>query len=303
MNDPEQASLSWPQTNTVDACLRHGSQRLALGKTPNSSRLDAELLLCHALGWTKTQLHTRITDPVTPAQLHDYWYLVKQRELGVPIAYLLGWKEFYSRHFWVRPGVLVPRPETELLVEQTLALLNHSPGPTQTLDLCCGTGCIGITLVLETLTGSVVCSDIDPEALSQARENARFYGVQDRLSLIESDLFENLSGLKFDLIVSNPPYIGTEFGPPPEPWVEEHEPHHALFSGPDGGNHLKQIVERAPEHLIEGGSLIVECAPFQAEKVEAWLEARGFTQTALWHDLSGLPRGVSGRWEGHSTNE
>lgn len=285
----------------MDSCLREGCQRLGTGKAPGSSRLDAELLLCHTLGWSKTQLHTRITDPISRNHLEEYQKLVKERERGVPIAYLLGWKEFYSRHFWVRPGVLVPRPETELLVERALALLNHSPGPTQTLDLCCGTGCIGITLVLETLTGSVICSDIDLQALKQTRENADFYGVQDRLSVLESDLFENLSGKKFDLIVSNPPYIGTEFGPRPEPWVEEHEPHLALFSGLDGGQHLERIVERAPEYLIEGGSLIVECAPFQAEKVEAWMESRGFTQTALWHDLSGLPRGVSGRWEGHSS--
>ncbi len=265
--------------------------------------LDSEVLLGHVLGWSRTKLHTYLYDPVPMSAREEYLRLLERRAQGVPVAYLTGWKEFYSRRFWVRPGTLVPRPETESLVDCALRLLAHSPGPGQVLDLCCGTGCIGITLVLESLLSRVVCSDIDPEAIAQTRENAEFYKVRERLEVVESDLFEGVSGRKFDLIASNPPYVGRKFGPRPEPWVEEHEPSLALFSGDDGLQLIERLVEEAPRYLVAGGSLLLECAPFQTERIEAWMVQRGFTQTSLWHDLSGLPRGVSGRWEGQLPDE
>lgn len=291
--------MKTPETgdSSVGACLRAATVQLS---DSGSARLDAELLLAHVMGWTRTDIHTRITDKIKDRALQDFWQLVRQRKTGVPVAYLVGWKEFYSRRFWVRPGVLVPRPETEVLVEKGLELLKHTPGATRVLDLCCGSGCIALTVALETLTGHVTASDIDGEALAQTRENIRFFGLEDRVSVVESDLFEQLQGQKFDLILSNPPYVGTEYGPAPDENVAAHEPDVALYSGEWGTEHLKAIAERAPAHLIEGGSLVVECASFQVERVEAWMSLRGFAQTQLWHDLSGLPRGVSGRWEGQS---
>ncbi len=298
MNSPEPERHSLRSARfTVGACLSSASGKLAhLG----SGRIDAEVLLGHVLGWTKTELHTRITDPVGEAHQLVFRDLVEQRRDGIPVAYLVGWKDFYSRRFWVRPGVLVPRPETEMLVDEALALLQRSPGATRILDLCCGTGCIGITLALETLTGQVVASDVDPVALKQTQENISFFGVEQRIRVVASDLFDALDPTPYDLIVTNPPYVGTKLGPRPEERVAMHEPNGALFSGQDGTDHLKAIVERAPAYLIEGGSLVLECACFQAEKIEAWMTDRGFAQTRLWHDLTGLPRGVSGRWEGKS---
>ena len=287
-----------PTEETVAGCLRDATRALNASPMCESSRLDAEVLLGHVLGWSKSKLHTHITDRIAERARQEFWALIARRKEGVPIAYLVGWKEFYGRRFWVRPGVLVPRPETELLVEVALGLLKQSPGASQLLDLCCGTGCIGVTMALETLTGQVTAVDVDPEALAQSEENVRFFGVESRVKVIESDLFKGLEGTLFDLIVSNPPYVGTDIGPRPDPEVVAHEPGGALFSGSDGTDHLQAIVERAPAHLIEGGSLVVECASFQAEKVEAWMAERGYSQTRLWHDLSGLPRGVSGRWEG-----
>lgn len=285
---------------TVGECLRNAARSLTSSSMVDSARLDAEVLLAHVLGWSKTEIHTRISDRVGERARQTFWELIRERHKGVPIAYLVGWKEFYSRRFWVRPGVLVPRPETELLVEEALRVLRQSPGATRVLDLCCGSGCIAITLALETLTGQVVASDVDPTALAQTEENVRFFAVENRVQVVESDLFAGLEGMTFDLIVSNPPYIGTDMGPRPDPEVAAHEPGIALFSGRDGTDHLKAIVERAPAYLIEGGSLVVECACFQAEKIEAWMDHCGYAQTHLWHDLSGLPRGVSGRWEGNS---
>jgi release factor glutamine methyltransferase len=282
---------------TVAEALQLATTTIGRGSS-ESPRLDAEVLLAHVANWNRTQLHRNIMDPLKEHIRQQFWELCEQREKGVPVAYLIGWKEFYSRRFTVRPNVLVPRPETELLVEKALAVLRRTPGPTRILDLCCGTGCIGITLALETLSASVVASDISVDAVELTQENIASLGVGERVRAVRSNLFSDLCKEAFDLIVSNPPYVGTDFGPKPEPQVAAHEPGLALFSGRDGTDHLKVIVERAPAYLIEGGSLVVECASFQAEKVEAWMEIRGYNQTCLWHDLRGLPRGVSGRWEG-----
>ncbi|MFA5506461.1 MAG: peptide chain release factor N(5)-glutamine methyltransferase [Vulcanimicrobiota bacterium] len=283
---------------TVAETLQQAVTRLGQGLDKSSPRLDAEVLLAHVQNWTRTELHCRITDPLPKSRYREFLRLLDERAQGVPIAYLVGYKEFFSRRFWVKPGVLVPRPETELLVEQALTELRKTPGPTRILDLCCGSGCIAITLCLETLGTTAVATDVSPDALAQSRENVCFFAVEERVEVVESDLFSALSKEAFDLIVSNPPYIGTEYGPRPDANVAGHEPALALYSGADGTEYLREIVERAPAHLIEGGSLVVECACFQAERVEAWMADRGFNQTCLWHDLSGLPRGVSGRWEG-----
>jgi release factor glutamine methyltransferase len=283
---------------TVAETLQQAVAQLGKGLDNASPRLDAEVLLAHVQNWTRTELHCRITDPLPEQQRARFLRLLEERVRGVPVAYLVGYKEFYSRRFWVRPGVLVPRPETELLVEHSLSELRRTPGPARILDLCCGTGCIAVTLCLETLSTVAVASDVSEAALSQTRDNVKFYGVEQRIKVVESDLFSALSKEAFDLIVSNPPYVGTDYGPAADANVAEHEPALALYSGPDGMEHLRNIVERAPAHLIEGGSLVLECASFQAERVEAWMDEKGFNQTCLWHDLSGLPRGVSGRWEG-----
>lgn len=295
----DSAPAAFPEAQvTVAQTLQSASRRLAEGAAPETPRLDAEVLLGHVTGWSRTELHKRIMDPLPERFRHPFWELLKQRITGVPVAYLVGWKEFYSRRFYVRPGVLVPRPETELLVERALELLSRTPGPTRLLDLCCGSGCIAVTLALETIGTSVVAGDVADVALEVCEENARYLGVSERIEIVKSDLFSQLPRKAFDLIVSNPPYVGTDFGPAPDPEVVAHEPTEALFSGRHGTDHIRVIVEEAPVHLIEGGSLILECAAFQAEKIEAWMSDRGYAQTRLWHDLQGLPRGVSGRWEG-----
>lgn len=284
---------------TVSGCLYSAVRALTASSSATTERLDAEVLLAHVLGWTKTEIHARITDPVLEEAQEKFWRLIECRCKGVPVAYLVGWKEFYGRRFGVRPGVLVPRPETELLVEQGLKLLRYSPGPARVLDLGSGSGCIGITIALEAQIDQVVVTDVAEDPLAQIKENIAYHGVEQRVLVLESDLFSQLKDKRFDLILSNPPYVGTEIGPRPDLGVVAFEPALALFSGRDGTEHLKAIVERAPRHLIEGGSLVVECASFQAEKVEAWMAELGYAQTRLWHDLTGLPRGASGRWEGY----
>lgn len=278
--------------------LHRATELLKAEGTTSSPRLDAEVLLGHVAHWSRTDIHIRLMDPLGEERTRTFWELLEERKRGVPVAYLIGVKEFYSRRFLVTEGVLIPRPETELLVEKSLQVLSRTPGATRVLDLCCGTGCIGITVALETPNTRVLCADISDQAVKVTRENLRRFGVEERVEVIKSDLFSTLGKQAFDLIVSNPPYVGTEFGPSPEPQVAEFEPGLALFSGAHGTDHLRAIVEQAPAHLMNGGSLVLECASFQAEKIEAWMTDIGYQQTCLWHDLSGLPRGVSGRWEG-----
>lgn len=287
-----------PENLSVAQTLYQATQVLKENGRSSSPRLDAEVLLGHAAGWTRTEIHTRLMDPLSSPHSKNFWNFLEERRKGVPIAYIVGWREFYSRRFKVSEGVLIPRPETEFLVESALQLLERSPGATKVLDLCCGSGCIGITMALETVSTEVVCSDVSKAALDATRHNVAYFGLEERVEVVESDLFSALGKQAFDLIVSNPPYVGTEYGPRPEPGVDLFEPSLALYSGSYGTDHLRKIVDTAPESLIVGGSLIVECAIFQAETVEAWLAEIGFQQTCLWHDLSGLPRGVSGRWEG-----
>lgn len=263
-----------------------------------SSRLDAELLMAHVLGFNRTQLYARLPDELAEDRLEDFERLIRERCRGVPVAYLLGIREFYSRTFQVSPAVLVPRPETETLVEHSLQLLGlNALAPAQILDVGTGSGCIAITIALERPGARVVASDIDSEALDQAAANVARHRVGDRVSLIQNDLLDELQVGLFDLIVSNPPYVGTQAGPPADPEVVEFEPSVALFGGPLGTELIDRLIQTAPGKLVEGGYLAMELAPFQAEGVEARMMERGFQDTRIVSDLSGLPRVVSGRWE------
>ncbi|MGE0490911.1 MAG: peptide chain release factor N(5)-glutamine methyltransferase [Vulcanimicrobiota bacterium] len=285
-----------PTATTVGGALDEGARRL-LSTRPRSPRLDAEMLLGHVLGLTRTELYARADQAVPASKLQDYRRLLDARETGVPVAYLVGWKEFYSRRFWVSPKVLIPRPETEVLVEEAMKVLSRQ-GLTRPriLDVGTGSGVLAITLALELPLAEVVAVDIESAAIEQALENARLHEVADRILFETCDLFEAVEG-RFDLIVSNPPYVGIDQGPRPEVAVVKNEPHQALFAGSQGLDVIERLVAGAPRHLNGGGEILLECAPFQVERVEAKLVDAGFHQTRIIPDLSGLPRAVAGRWE------
>lgn len=280
-----------------EACSRLNNRR-------SGARLDAEVMLAHLLGMNRTELYARARDALDGAIFQDFMELVERRLEGVPIAYLVGSKEFYSRKFWVSPAVLIPRPETEGLVEEGVRVLERQNlSRPRILDVGTGSGVVAITLALEFPLAQVVALDVDPMALEQAEENADFHGVSDRIRFEQSDLFEHFkaSGPQtFDLIISNPPYVGTDMGPRPEPEVVRYEPNQALFSGCQGLDLIERLISEGPDYLTAGGYLVIELAPFQAERVEAWMLERGFQQTKIAADLSGLPRVVSGRWERES---
>lgn len=260
-------------------------------------RLEARLLLQQATGLTASTLAAYPERLLDAPALAAYQALVARREQGEPIAYLLGSREFYGRDFHVAPGVLIPRPETELLVEQGVEKITtrtRSPTRPRILDMGCGSGAIALTLALECPDAAVTALDASPEALAIARENAQKLAAP--VEFIESDWFAALNPQeKFDLIVSNPPYIA---------WADPHlsqgdlrfEPRTALASGDDGLDALRQIIAAAPRFLEPDGWLLLEHGYDQAAAVYALLDAAGFQAIEQHRDLAGILRVSGGRY-------
>jgi len=269
-------------------------------RRPRTPRLDAELLLAYVLGQTRTQLFTRAFEALPPAHVEQFQQLLQQRGQGAPVAYLIGWKEFYGRRFVVTPDVLIPRPETELVVEEAIRCVERSGlARPRIFDCCTGSGCLAVTLALEVAEAQVRASDVCPKALEVAAENLRLHSLERRIKLFEGDLLRALppNAQRYDFIVSNPPYVATDAGPRPEEGVVHYEPNLALFGGRDGTDLLKRLVQESVHRLNPGGWLILEMAPFQIEGMEAFLQEQGYQHTQMLPDLSGLPRVLSGRWE------
>jgi release factor glutamine methyltransferase len=284
---------------TISSALDEATRYLSEAR-PRSPRLDAEVLLSHVLGESRTRLYSLAFRTLSDGDWDRFHAYLERRREGVPVAYLIGWKEFYSRRFVVTPDVLIPRPETELLVEHSLRLLAEA-GLTRprVLEIGTGSGCIAISLAMENHLAVLRATDISGAALEVAAENVASHHLERRVKLLEGNLFEALQGnpRRFDLIVSNPPYVGVDGGPRPEEGVVRNEPFAALFAGSDGLDVIRPLVVQAPHWLNPGGYLIMEMAPFQVEGVEARMVEQGFHDTRIVADLSGLPRVLMGRWE------
>ena len=278
------------------------AQALAAAQTLGLERLDAQLLLLHALGKTgdpsagRAWLLAHDTDALTGAVAQQFQALSLRRASGEPLAYLVGRKEFFGLELLVDARVLIPRPDTETLVQWALDLL-QSPDMAQApriLDLGTGSGAIALaiahTLQVAGRQGQVVAVDASADALSVARANA------DRLRLpvqfIESGWLREVSG-HFQLIASNPPYIASA---DPHLTALRHEPLQALTAGADGLDDIRQIVEQAPAHLQPGGWLVLEHGYDQADSVRALLTRRGFLQVQGRRDLTGIERCSGGQW-------
>jgi len=241
--------------------------------------LEAQLLAAHVLLVDRPWLIAHGDEPF-PELAGEA--ILAARLSGKPLAYILGWREFYGRRFSVRPGVLIPRQETEVLVETALSLLDSTA---TVLDLGTGSGCIAISLKLERTEWEVVASDISPEALEVARENARELGAN--VEFVESDLFSNLNG-EFDAIVTNPPYIG--FDEPLKGEVALFEPAAALYSGPTGMEFYERLSRDAWGVLRHGGVLMMEVGYRQAEPVKGVFATLGWAVQEPVLDLSGVAR-------------
>jgi release factor glutamine methyltransferase len=252
-----------------------------------SARLDAEILLGYVLSYTRVQLITRDENEVSTAQYQTFEKLLTQRLQGVPLAYLTEKKEFYGRNFFVSPSVLIPRPETEHLVDAALKILANSDNPT-VLDLGTGSGCIALTLLSELPSAIAFGADISFDALSVARDNARALGVSSRFSVLCTSWFSAVHGT-FGCIVSNPPYVerGSEVS------AECHfEPALALYAESHGLACLREIIVEAPRVLATEGHLLLEIGHGQAADCLALAEQLGYRSRECLLDLAGKERVV-----------
>ena len=248
--------------------------------------LEAQVLLAHALKCTRVQLVIRSKDELSPQQVTDVSALFMRRMQGEPIAYLTGEREFHGLRFEITPDVLIPRHETELLVELGMAKL---PKGGSILDLGTGSGAIAVSLAHARRDAQVTASDISPDALSLARRNAAAHAVA--LQFVQSNWFEQIEG-KFDLVISNPPYIAAS-----DPHLMQgdlrFEPRAALTDEANGMMHISTIVDGAARHLKPGGWLLLEHGYDQSAAVRALLQKSGWQQVQSWKDLAGIER-VSG---------
>ena len=254
--------------------------------------VDASVLLAHVAGRDRAWLVAHRDDALTRDVADAFFALAKRRRAGEPVAYLTGTREFWGLPLAVTPAVLIPRPETETLVELALEWLPRAGAP-RVLDLGTGSGAIALALAGERPDARVLAVDASAAALAVARENRARLGSMN-VEFVQSDWYAELGDAKFDLIVSNPPYVATR-----DPHLTEgdlrFEPAAALAAGSDGLSALRAIVAGAPARLAPGGALVVEHGFDQSERVQALLRAAGFGQIAVRRDLAGIPRVAAGR--------
>jgi release factor glutamine methyltransferase len=261
-----------------------------------SARLDAELLLGEALGFDRIKLIVEAERPLADGELGRYRELIKRRRNGEPIAYILGRREFFALPFRVDRRVLIPRPDTEVLVETALraTLARHLYG--RMLDMCTGSGCVAIAFAKDRPTWRVTAVDLSPEAAALARENARRAGVVHNVGVLEGDLFAPLpGGAAFELITANPPYIPSGDIAGLDADVRDFEPRLALDGGKDGLTIIRRLLDQAPHYLVPGGFIALEVGFDQAPAVAALFEHAGLVDIARVKDLAGIERVVCGR--------
>jgi release factor glutamine methyltransferase len=270
--------LNW----TSDYLKKRGSE---------SPRLDAEVLLAHVLGWQRVRLYTHFDDEVGECHRAKFKDLIRHRAEGSPVAYLVGRKEFYSLPLKVNRAVLIPRPDSEFVVVEFLAVTRTLAAP-RCVDVGTGSGCLALACAHEHKTANFLATDVSPEALEVARENAETLGLSARIAFREGNLLEPVTADgPFDVIVSNPPYIPTGVVPTLERGVRDYEPHCALDGGVDGLRVVAPLIEQAVALLKPGGHLILEIGSEQEEPVRALLAARPeLTLAATVRDHANHPR-------------
>jgi len=312
----------------VEACLAGGTLLLEAAGI-ETARLDAECLAAHALGWPRWQIFLSPRRRLTPEEFSRYLALLGRRERREPLAYVLGMREFWSLSLSVSSGVLVPRPETETLVEATLAVwsemqaeasreprtVSHEPratsrelraesressteGPT-IVELCTGSGAVAIALATEIPTARILATDVSWRALRVARANALAHAVAGRIAFLRGNLWQAVNGQapagSVDLVVANPPYVPTRDVAALMPEIQW-EPRLALDGGADGLRIQRDIIATSPERIRPGGCLLLEIGADQAEAILALLGEKGRFETGrIFRDLAGRPRVIAAR--------
>ncbi|HMG98178.1 MAG TPA: peptide chain release factor N(5)-glutamine methyltransferase, partial [Gaiellales bacterium] len=257
------------------------------GKGVPSPKLDAEYLLAHVLGVPRLELYLDHDRALEPAQVDSLRELVRRRGRREPLAYVLGSWSFYGLELHCDARALVPRPETEILVERCLALLEGSAAPA-IVDVGTGTGSIALALAARLPEASVTAIDLSPDALALAGENATLNGLEERVEFLQGDLLAPVAGRRFDLIASNPPYIAE--GETVDPEVSGHEPALAVFADDAGRAILERLAADAQAALRPGGHLVVEVAEGQAPWLAELLAGGGYEEIEVTRDLRGVER-------------
>jgi release factor glutamine methyltransferase len=282
----------WPKVPaTAGDALQTARSRLAA--TSQYPRRDGELILAHVLGCDQTALLTHPERSLSTKEAEQFEALLKRRQASEPVQYLTGTQEFFGLLFEVSPDVLIPRPETEHLVEAVLERFNRDANP-RIVDVGTGSGAIAVAIAHALPQCQVTAVDLYPRALEVARRNAERHGVIDRVTLLQSDLLAAASSQEFDVVVSNPPYIAD--GEVLEPQVANYEPSSALYAGPTGLEVYQRLIPQARGVLKPRGWLIMEIGYGQRPALEALLG--GWSEVIFVPDLQGIPRVALARTDG-----
>lgn len=260
------------------------------GIRPEEASLSAEVLARHVLHWDRAAVIARGQDQLPPDFDDRYAPLLARRVAREPVAYIIGHREFWGLDFEVTADVLIPRPETEILVEEAIVWARAHANCRRIIDVGTGSGCVGIALALEVLGAEIVGTDSSAAALSVARRNALRHKVDSRITFVQTDLLEDVED-RAELIVSNPPYVLTSDAEGLQPEVAIYEPAAALYGGMgDGLDVIRRLFATAHEHLTDDGHLVVEFGFGQDEQVEAAARQAGWRIARVRNDLQGIPR-------------
>lgn len=272
-----------------EAAVRARALLIGAGILPDTATRDAELLARHAAGWDLATWLARRAEPAHNTFEQEYAPLITRRLTREPVAYIRGVQEFWGRDFLVTPAVLIPRPETELLIELAAPFLRQHPRAV-VVDVGTGSGCIAITLALEHPSTAVYGIDISDAALAVARENATRLGAAERVGFIHGSLLAG-APRPIDLVVANPPYVAERDKPGLSREVRDHEPAVALFGGDDGWREIRALLRQIPDALTRDGVVLMELGYGQSEKLEAELaDVPGIRLDTISADLQGIPR-------------
>ncbi len=299
---PDEQTRVWTIRELMKSAIEH-----LQGKGFEEARLNVELLLAHALDIQRIQLYSNFDKPLTPEELKQFRTLYERRLTREPVQYIIGSANFMGLHFTVDPRVLIPRPETETLIEQVM-LACHQYAPDQLvriLEVGTGSGNISISIAKFVKNTQITAIDISLEALAVAKQNARLHSVESQINFSCADIFDlpdELLQSKFDLLISNPPYVPKDEWEQLQKEVRDFEPSSALTDGNDGYKFYNQMADISHVILKPGGNIVFEVGLGQAETVINRLKKAGLVKLQVTNDLQGIPRVVSGIWPGQQEN-
>lgn len=288
----QRSKVSTKVATSIAQLISEATGRLDLSGVPDA-RLDAGSLLGHVLSRNRTYLISHSDDSVPQDSIDEFHVLVNRRARGEPLQYIVGCQEFFGLDFRVSPAALIPRPETELLVETGIALLKERKQPALICDVGTGSGCIAIAILHHVKHARALATDISAEALKLAKINAERLGVADRISFVLSSCFAAINQrTQFDLIVSNPPYVAEDSLSGLQREVRDFEPRIALTPGGDGLAVIRALISNAPQRVRTGGHLLLEIGFDQRERVLELVQPQFWKLLEVYQDLQGIPRTI-----------